>query len=69
MPLTEGAPLRETRYPYRDLEGLDFEFKQDYDKILVEQVLMQHPDIYWNKRCRRCRLGWARFSRSVFWIA
>jgi nucleoside-diphosphate-sugar epimerase len=46
VPLTEDAPLRETRYPYRDLEGLDFEFKQDYDKILVEQVLMQHPDIY-----------------------
>ena len=44
--LAEDAPLRETRYPYRDLEGLDFEFKQDYDKILVEQVLMQHPDIY-----------------------
>jgi len=43
--LTEDAPLWETRYPYRDLEGLDFEFKQDYDKILVEQVLMQHPDI------------------------
>lgn len=46
VPLAEDAPLRETRYPYRDLEGLDFEFKQDYDKILVEQVLMQHPDIY-----------------------
>lgn len=45
VPLTEDAPLRETRYPYRDLEGLDFEFKQDYDKILVEQVLMQHPDL------------------------
>lgn len=45
VPLTENAPLRETRYPYRDLEGLDFEFKQDYDKILVEQVLMQHPDL------------------------
>ncbi|MBI4779784.1 MAG: NAD-dependent epimerase/dehydratase family protein [Oscillatoriophycideae cyanobacterium NC_groundwater_1537_Pr4_S-0.65um_50_18] len=47
VPLTEDAPLRETRYPYRDLEGLDFEFQQDYDKILVEQVLMEHPDIYW----------------------
>lgn len=45
VPLTEDAPLRETRYPYRDLEGLDFEFKQDYDKILVEQVLMQYSDL------------------------
>jgi nucleoside-diphosphate-sugar epimerase len=24
---------------------LDFEFKQDYEKILVEQVLMQHPEL------------------------
>ncbi|KAM3094382.1 NAD-dependent epimerase/dehydratase family protein [Phormidesmis sp. 146-12] len=45
VPLTEDAPLRETRYPYRDFEGLDFEFKQDYDKILVEQVLMEHPKL------------------------
>jgi nucleoside-diphosphate-sugar epimerase len=52
VPPTEDAPLRETRYPYRDLEGLDFEFKQDYDKILVEQVLIQHPDL----RCTILRL-------------
>ncbi|BAY23945.1 putative NAD-dependent epimerase/dehydratase [Calothrix sp. NIES-2100] len=45
VPLTEDAPLRETRYPYRDLDGLDFEFKQDYDKFLVEQVLMEHPEL------------------------
>lgn len=45
VPLTEDAPLRETRYPYRDLEGLDFEFKQDYDKILVEQVLMNQSEL------------------------
>lgn len=45
VPLTEDTPLRETRYPYRNLEGFDFEFKQDYDKILVEQVLMNHPEL------------------------
>jgi nucleoside-diphosphate-sugar epimerase len=45
VPLTEDAPLRETRYPYRGLEGLDFEFKQDYDKILVEQVLMERSKL------------------------
>ncbi|PSN11700.1 NAD-dependent dehydratase [filamentous cyanobacterium CCT1] len=43
VPLTEDAPLRETRYPYRDLKGLDFEFKQNYEKILVEQVLTSQP--------------------------
>lgn len=45
VPLAEDAPLRETRYPYRDLEGLDFDFKQNYDKILVEQVLMNQPEL------------------------
>lgn len=45
VPLTEDAPLRETRYPYRDFEGLDFEFKHDYDKILVERVLMNHSEL------------------------
>lgn len=45
FPLPEDSPLRETRYPYRDFEELDFEFKQDYDKILVEQVLMNAPGL------------------------
>lgn len=45
VPLAEDAPLRETRYPYRDFEGLDFEFKHDYDKLLVEQVLMSASNI------------------------
>ncbi|WP_339383385.1 hypothetical protein [Oculatella sp. LEGE 06141] len=46
MPLAEDVPLRETRYPYRDLAELNFEFQQDYDRILVEQALMQHLDIH-----------------------
>ena len=38
VPLREEAPLRETRYPYRGYEGVDFEDAADYDKILVETV-------------------------------
>ncbi|MFQ4135097.1 NAD-dependent epimerase/dehydratase family protein [Nodosilinea sp. PGN35] len=45
VPLAEDAPLRETRYPYREVEGLDAEFKQTYDKILVELVLTSQPNL------------------------
>jgi len=39
VPLAEDAPLRDTRYPYRD-SGLTFEHADDYEKVLVEQVLL-----------------------------
>jgi nucleoside-diphosphate-sugar epimerase len=42
VPLSEDAPLRETRYPYRG-ESLPFEYARDYEKILVEQVLLSDP--------------------------
>lgn len=40
VPLDETAPLRETRYPYRGYEDIDFAYAADYDKILVERALM-----------------------------
>jgi nucleoside-diphosphate-sugar epimerase len=43
-PLDENAPLRETLYPYRG-HGLSFEHADDYDKILVEQVVLDQPDL------------------------
>lgn len=36
VPLTEDAPLRSSRYPYRGSEA-DFAYIHDYDKILVEE--------------------------------
>lgn len=36
VPLTEDAPLRATRYPYRGSEA-DFAYAHDYDKLLVEE--------------------------------
>ncbi|MEM7016130.1 MAG: NAD-dependent epimerase/dehydratase family protein [Pseudomonadota bacterium] len=42
VPLLEDSPLRETRYPYRGA-GLGFEWADDYDKILVEQIIMDAP--------------------------
>jgi nucleoside-diphosphate-sugar epimerase len=43
-PLAEEAALRETRYPYRGY-GLPFEHADNYDKILVENVVMEQPDL------------------------
>jgi nucleoside-diphosphate-sugar epimerase len=40
VPLDEDAPLRATRYPYRRYDGIDFEYAEDYDKILVERAVM-----------------------------
>ena len=39
IPLSEDAPLRERLYPY-EREGIE-----DYEKILVERVLMGDPDL------------------------
>ena len=36
VPLTEDAPLRTSRHPYRGA-GTDFAYAHDYDKILVEE--------------------------------
>ncbi len=44
VPLAEDAPLRNTRFPYRG-SGLPFEYADDYEKILVEQVLSTEPDL------------------------
>jgi nucleoside-diphosphate-sugar epimerase len=40
VPLDEDAPLRETLYPYRDDETIDFAYADNYDKRLVERVVM-----------------------------
>ena len=44
VPLSEDAPLRETRYPYRGY-GLAFDWADDYDKILVERTVLGVPDL------------------------
>ncbi len=44
VPLAEDAPLRDTRYPYRG-SGLPFEHADDYEKVLVEQILLTEPDL------------------------
>jgi nucleoside-diphosphate-sugar epimerase len=44
VPLAEDAPLRDTRFPYRG-SGLPFEHADDYEKILVERVLLTELDL------------------------
>lgn len=43
-PLAENAPLRETLYPYRGF-NLPFEWADDYDKILVERMVLNQTDL------------------------
>lgn len=43
-PLSEDAPLRETRYPYRG-NGLPFAWADDYDKIPAEAIVLGNPDL------------------------
>jgi nucleoside-diphosphate-sugar epimerase len=49
VPLSEDAPLREKLFPYRGktLKGADdpTRWMDDYDKLLVEQVIMQIPQV------------------------
>lgn len=49
VPYTEAqareAPLRDTHYPYRGYEGLDFAYAEDYDKILVERAVLNSEDL------------------------
>lgn len=48
MPLTEASPLRENLYPYRGETPRDHDdprrWQDDYDKILVERVVMGNTD-------------------------
>lgn len=44
VPLSEEAPLRETRYPYRGY-GFPFDWADEYEKILVERLVVSEPDI------------------------
>jgi nucleoside-diphosphate-sugar epimerase len=48
VPLTEDSPLREHLYPYRGEhrpDGLERDFLHDYDKILVERVVLGDPEL------------------------
>jgi nucleoside-diphosphate-sugar epimerase len=45
IPLTEDAPLRESRYPYRKMAPASDHWMMQYDKILVEQILMHQTDL------------------------
>ena len=42
-PLTEDAPLRESRYPYRQSAKGEDDRAYHYDKILVERAVMRDP--------------------------
>lgn len=43
--LKENAPLRESRFPYREFEELEFEHKHNYEKILVEKEVLNNSEL------------------------
>ncbi len=43
--LNEDAPLRESRYPYRKMAPSEDHWMSRYDKILVEQAVMNQPEL------------------------
>jgi nucleoside-diphosphate-sugar epimerase len=45
VPLSEDAPLRESRYPYRGMPNLPIQHVDEYDKILVEATLRSQSDV------------------------
>ena len=45
VPLNEDSPLRSRLYPFRDLLEKPFDRSDDYEKILVEQVVMADPNL------------------------
>lgn len=45
IPLTEDSPLRSQLYPFRDIPDRPINCPEDYDKILVECVVMGEPDL------------------------
>jgi len=45
IPLTEDAPLRKSRYPYRKSAPSPDHWMTQYDKVLVEQILTAQTDL------------------------
>lgn len=45
VPLTEDSPLRQHLYPFREMPTRPLNTPADYEKILVEQVVMADPDL------------------------
>lgn len=44
-PLTENSPLRQHLYPFRNMPNPPFDRMEDYEKILVEQVVIGDPNL------------------------
>ncbi len=45
IPLTEDSPLRSSLYPFREIPYLPLNAPADYEKILVERVVMSDPEL------------------------
>jgi len=68
IPLTEDAPLRESRYPYRKVAPSPDHWMTQYDKILVEQILMHQSDLPTSVLRFPAVLGPKEYRRFQRWL-
>lgn len=45
VPITEDSPLRRSLYPFREMPNRPLDAPVDYDKILVERIVMANPNL------------------------
>ena len=45
VPITEDSPLRDNLYPYRDATEHRYEWSGDYEKIMVERIALDEPEL------------------------
>lgn len=67
-PLTEEAPLRESRYPYLNAAPDKEHWMAKYDKILVEQVIMNQTYVPWTILRFPAVIGPGEYRRFSKWL-
>ena len=68
IPLTEDAPLRESRYPYRKMAPNPDHWMAQYDKVLVERVVMDQTDLPTSVLRFPAVLGGKEYRRFQRWL-
>ena len=69
IPLTEDAPLRESRYPYRKMAPTRHHWMMQYDKVLVEQALTNQSELPASVLRFPAVLGPNGYRRFQRWLA
>jgi nucleoside-diphosphate-sugar epimerase len=66
VPLAEDAPLRQTRFPYRNQAHGEDDLLYHYEKILVEQVVLGQSDLQGTVLRLPCVYGPRDYQHRIF---